>query len=79
MAPAPANWHNAAMSHSITTPDPAAELKRLQAELTLATKRAAEAARTYGRPLDARAQQRVTAEEAKVAKIKSKIEALEAK
>jgi hypothetical protein len=58
------------------TPEQIAELKRLQAELPLATKRAAEALRTYGQPLAGKLLQRAEAEEAKVARIKLKISEL---
>jgi hypothetical protein len=58
------------------TPEQDAELKRLQAQLPLAVKRAAEAARTYGQPLTGKLLQRAEAEEAKVSRIREKIAAL---
>jgi hypothetical protein len=58
------------------TPEQDAELKRLQAQLPLAMKRAAEALRTYGQPLAGKLLQRAETEDAKVSRIKEKIAAL---
>jgi hypothetical protein len=58
------------------TPEQAAELKKLQAELPLALKRAAEAMRTYGKPLEGKLLERFKTEEAKVTKIKRRIDEL---
>ncbi len=66
------------MTNSQIMTDQAVELKRLQAALVLAQKRAAEALRTYGTPLAGKLLQRAEAEAAKVAKIKQQIEALTA-
>jgi hypothetical protein len=55
------------------TPEQAAELKKLQSELPLALKRAVEAGRTYGKPLDGKLLERLQASEAKVAKIRRRI------
>ena len=58
------------------TPEQAAELKKLQAELPLALKRAAEAMRTYGKPLEGKLLERFKTEEAKVTKIMRRIDEL---
>ena len=58
------------------TPERVAELKKLQTELPLARKRAAEASRTYGKPLGGRLLERLQTEEAKVEKIRRRIEEL---
>jgi hypothetical protein len=50
-----------------------AELKKLRVELALATKRATEAGRTFGRPLEPKFLTRAAAEEAKVEKLKLRI------
>jgi hypothetical protein len=64
------------MTFAAKTPEQIAELKRLQAELPLAIKRAAEALRTYGKPLAGKLLQRAEAEEANVSCIKRKIDEL---
>ena len=76
VAPPELMWHPAGMTSLTKTPEQIAELKRLQAELPMAIKRAAEASRSYGRPLEPKFLQRAAAEEAKVARIKEKINAL---
>jgi hypothetical protein len=58
------------------TPEQAAELKKLQTDLPLARKRAVEASRTYGKPLGGKLLERLQAEEAKVAKIRRRIDEL---
>jgi hypothetical protein len=64
------------MTVTLKTPEQIAELKQLQSQLPLALKRATEALRTYGKPLEGKLLQRAEAAEANVSRIKQKISAL---
>jgi hypothetical protein len=61
------------MAKSVISPAEGAELRRLYAEYPVASKRAAEALQTNGKPLGGAALERLLQEEAKVAAIAKRI------
>lgn len=65
------------MGNSRITPEEGAELQRLYAEYPIASKRAAEALRTDGLPLEGAALKRFLDEEAKVAAIVRRIKEIQ--